>query len=233
MKRDRAETDKRIRGSTLLPICEIFDPAAESKIAAESTNWRQLYPLVDGAESAIENALAMAKTTTVASIENGAFRARQKAVQLQIQEMNHRENTVVRKPTITKVLVPPFVYVKRRSSLPIENMVDRHPIVESVAEPLAIPEVAAECPIEMPEVVVGLPLFPGFAPMVVDPDEEAERLHVIVGRAVASRTAGIDRVIASLYRIKPKGEVAPAMVKTRQSLLSIPVVKAPTIHQIP
>jgi tubulin polyglutamylase TTLL6/13 len=255
MKRDRAETDKRITGSTSLPICRIFDPEAESKAAAESTNWRQLYPLLEGVESAIESSLAMAKTTTVASIENSAFRVRQKAVQAQIQEMDRRDHQPVRKPTITKFFVPPMIYARRQHFLPLaapamdksppppseepQTPVDEPPTPVDEA-PVSVEELPREpTPAPTPRVVVAPqdipahPSFPGFTPILFDDDEEAERLQNRVSRAAASRAAGIDRAVGAIYRIKPKGATAPPMVKTKQSLLSIPVVKAPIIYQIP
>jgi hypothetical protein len=113
MKRQKAESEKRINGATSLPMQQIFDPSAESRIAAELTDWKQLYPLLDGDNSAIENALSAVKTMTFASIENGAFRARQKAVLSQLQEIRDRESGSQCRPTTLKVYVAP---VPRRSS---------------------------------------------------------------------------------------------------------------------
>jgi hypothetical protein len=108
MKRQRAGSEKRINGVTSLPMQQVFDPLVESRIAAESTDWKQLYPLLDGDNSEIENALSAVKTMTFASIENGAFRARHKAVLSQLQEIRDRESGGQWRPTTLKVYVAPL-----------------------------------------------------------------------------------------------------------------------------
>jgi hypothetical protein len=203
----------------------------------------------------------MAKTTTVASIENGTFRARQKAVQLQIQQMNHRENKPLRKPTITKVVVPPLVYIKRQSvsvlgqSISIRKSATESSAEQPVIRPLPAPaEPASETemapffiPLQPPSVPVEVPaqsapaekteekeadgFFAGFTPLLIDHDEETLRLQRLMNRAMASRNVGVDRAIASLFRLKRRGDGTPVF-RSRQSLLSIPIVKSPLIHQM-
>jgi hypothetical protein len=169
----------------------------------------------------------MAKTTTVASIENGAFRARQKAAQMTIQEMNNRENKPARKPVITKVVVPPVVHTKR--------VIQEFPVAP--AEPIQPQEVEIETPIVEPTVIPKTepPARDPCRPLIIDKDEEDLRLQILASRAIASKAAGVDRAIAAIFRIKQKpGDPPGLMIKGRQSVLAIPVVKAPiAMHQIP
>jgi tubulin polyglutamylase TTLL6/13 len=138
MKRQRAESEKRINGMTSLPMRQIFDPSMESRVTAESTDWKQLYPLLDDDSSEIESALSAVKTMTFASIENGAFRARQKAVLSQLQEIRDRESRGQWRPTTSKVYVAPLPQKKLRIS---SGSASAPALPKSQPVPVALPSI--------------------------------------------------------------------------------------------
>jgi tubulin polyglutamylase TTLL6/13 len=229
LKRQKADSDRRINGTTSMPICEMFDPEIESKTAAEFTNWRQLYPLPKGVESAIENALVQARTLVVASIENEAFRVRQKAVMMQIQEMNKRDAEVSRVPTIAKIVVPPMICPRK----PPRPIVVMEPVRKgSVPKPDEVLVAIEAFPVGQVKTTASVCL-PGFAPIFIDREEENARIHRVAAQAMAARAAGLDRVLAGMYKIKPRAGSVPPLAKIKQSRVAVPFVRpVVSVHQI-
>ncbi|OHT08074.1 Tubulin polyglutamylase TTLL6 [Tritrichomonas foetus] len=106
--RQKAETQKRISGTTNIPIRSLFSPEKESEIA-KTTNWRQLYPLYENniVTSVMDSVLAQAKETPVgAAVETVASRARKEAVLQQIRENEQKAKIEMLKSQSKKR--PPF-----------------------------------------------------------------------------------------------------------------------------
>jgi hypothetical protein len=67
-----------------------------------------------------------------------------------------------------------------------------------------------------------------FDPSFIDGDEEYVRKQIIASRLTAAGIAGVDQAIYGLFKITEKpGEATQPAIKTRQSLIAIPVVKGP------
>jgi tubulin polyglutamylase TTLL6/13 len=232
LKRQKAETEKRINGATALPMHQIFDAAVESQAAAERTNWRQLYPLTPADTSQIESALFQVKTLTMASIENGAFRARQRAVLSQLQEIREREAVHQWRPVPAKVYVAlPAPRPRRqvRSSSP-EPQLSPPPAVEPPEPPL--PE---RLPRRISELPADVPLFALFAPQPIVAKEESARLAALARQEADALVTGVERCVLDFFHLgsrAPRAARAPhSLLKLRQSVVAKPVVKMPVaIH---
>jgi tubulin polyglutamylase TTLL6/13 len=239
LKRQRAETEKRINGATALSIPQIFDPAVESQAAAERTNWRQLYPLISPDVSDIETALFQVKTLTMASIENGAFRARQRAVLTQLQEIREREAVHQWRPVPLKVYVaPPALIPRRKARSP--SPVERSPIVP--IEPIDPPApVERALPIPTRRLSAGRADFPFFAvfaaapPQTILAREESVRQAALARQAAEEAITGVERAVLDFFRmgsrVQQPARASHSLLKIRQSLVAKPVVKLPVaIH---
>jgi tubulin polyglutamylase TTLL6/13 len=239
MKRQKAETEKRINGVTLLPMNQIFDPAIESKAAAERTDWRQLYPLLENDSSDIETALSQVKTITMASIENGAFRARQRAVLSQLQEIRERETVGQWKPTQMKFYVQPAIPpIKKEARSPSPErsrpiVVQSQPpvVLENPHQPISRPPVP---PQKIAELAPDVPLFVHFSampPQFILAEEESVRQAALAKQSAEAAFAGIDRIVCDFFHVvhRPNlpGRHTHSLLKLRQSVVAKPIVKMP------
>jgi tubulin polyglutamylase TTLL6/13 len=240
IKRQKAETEKRIKGVTSLPMQQIFDPSVESQTAAEATNWRQLYPVLEDDTSEIERALTAVKTITFASIENGAFRARQKAVLSQLQEIKQRESSAQWKPRIGRVLasLPP----RKIKTPPPEKL----PLVIAPEPQVVEPEKPTPDPVPPPQrrfvrdllKPASIVQFPGFIPELIVKEEEDARLLVLANRVALMRAAGLDRAVLSRFGMAQKSDGATAscnsLLRMKPSVVvARPIIKLPvSIHQL-
>jgi hypothetical protein len=252
LKRQKAETEKRINGATALPMHQIFDAAVESQAAAERTNWRQLYPLVESDTSEIESALFQVKTLTMASIENGAFRARQRAVLSQLQEIREREAVHQWRPPVTKVyaVLPPPRPRRQARSPPAEH---RSPIAPMALAESAEPPAPAQrpaSPAERPPAPADLQprrmsesssefpllaLFAAAAPQPILVREESVRQAALARQAADAVGVGIERCVFEFFHMGSRAPQAArashSLLKLRQSVVAKPVVKMPVaIH---
>jgi tubulin polyglutamylase TTLL6/13 len=243
LKRQKAETEKRINGATSLPLNPVFDADAESRAAAERTDWRQLCPVLESDASDVETALAQVKTITMASIENGAFRARQRAVMSHLQEIRERETAHQWRPSAMKFYVPPPPPVRREARSPSPER--RPPIVEVTR---STPNVVIEPPKQqtpqmpqvrsLPELVAEGPFFVQFSAvpaLFIAPEEEAVRQAALARQAAEVAVAGIDRAVCQFFHVAMRTGTAvrppQTLLRLRQSVVAKPVVRLPvSIH---
>jgi hypothetical protein len=234
IRRQKAETELRINGSTNLPIQPIFDPELESKTAAECTNWRQLYPIVGNMESQIDKALTYSKRGSAISIENMASRARHNAVLSQIQDLrdgygnNGKTKTLQIKMNSArgKVVTPPVERIAKAApmvtkSLPCldESLTVKSkitvPMAERVSDEISVP-------VNRPNLVreggTLIMLWGDAVPAVINRGEEEDRLRMLAGRESLMRLLGVP---ASLVNYFGMNRASDRSVKMGESLLKL------------
>jgi tubulin polyglutamylase TTLL6/13 len=244
LRRNKAETELRINGSTCLPIERIFDPELESKTAAESTNWRQLYPLVGDVVSNIDRALAFAKRSSVGSMDNVASRARHKVVLSQIQDVRGSETKskivqVKLKSPRGIILTPPIQIITKAvsmgtNSLPLTETETR--VKATAVAPIPVSEAVSDerpvldlGPVRLKlDVMSSIALWGDAQPVLLNRFEEEERLRALGSRESAIRLMEIPRIIGECFN--GKGASA-CCVKMGESLLKLKAgyVKKPNV----
>jgi tubulin polyglutamylase TTLL6/13 len=134
LARQRAVTQKRISGTTSLPIPVLFDPELESEIA-KTTQWRQVYPLPPESPAAaqVDESLRAARDTPVGgAIETAASRARKEAVLAQMKE----KEAPAKPPRPRRLLA--------KAPLPPSKPATVRPRVSVIAPPVRMPRPAVE-----------------------------------------------------------------------------------------
>jgi tubulin polyglutamylase TTLL6/13 len=123
ISRERAVAQKRISGTTTLPIPVLFDPEVETAIA-KTTQWRQIFPLDPDHPGYIqvEEALRVAKESPVgAAIETTASRARKEAVLAQIKEKESHVRPSRPRRFVKKYEPPPLRHTKSTRQWPVSE----------------------------------------------------------------------------------------------------------------
>jgi tubulin polyglutamylase TTLL6/13 len=214
MRREKAESEKRINGITSLPLERIFDPNIESRVAAENTDWRQLYPLLPGDISGVETAIGEARTCTMASIDNGAFRARQRAVKSHMKEKHE---------------IPP---PRPPKTIPVQRPARTQ---RRTREPLA----RQSTPVSFSAIYTrGIPMLPSFAaapPMFIIDDEEVQRRTVLARQAWAAMRLRINVILFQKVPTTPLIEKVrkPPGLKPMPAVVARPQLKVRmSIHSL-
>lgn len=208
MNRLRAISQKRISGTTNLPIYPLFDPQIESDIA-KTTRWRQLYPLLDDVQSNIEIALTKSKANPVgAAVETQASRARKEAIIKQREkEMQPPKRISRRQPSTKQQPLPPLPEPPESSSSTSTTnanqtdltVPDAAPTQSRFSLPVRPPKrtnLASSCTQTLKE----LPLFVQFCdsvPNVVDESEENARVQAIRNQQMLSQSLNLPQEIRS------------------------------------